>query len=457
MTAQQSSNQAVVEGTHTEESEIRLKEFVARILELAKTEGADAAEVAAGDDVGLNVSVRNNTIENVEFSRDRGFEISVYVGQQRGNASTTDTEESSMLEAVRTALSIARHTEPDPYSGLADPDRLATEFPPLDLYHPQHLDVENAEDIALETEAAALARDPKIYKSNGARVGAVSACTAYGNSHGFLQAFRSTNFNRLMGVIAKSDNGMQSAYWYSTARQQGKLDAPEFVGRTAAEQALRKLDPRPIPTGTYPVLFDHTIAPTLISHLMSALSGRNQYLKTTYLHDSLGQQAATEDLTLMEQPFLLAAAGSRAFDSEGVATSSKPFVEHGRVRNYVLNSYSGRKLGMPTTGNASGVCNLTVEAPMKPLTEVMREMGKGLVVTSLMGQGFNVVTGDYSRGAAGYWVEDGEYAYAVDEVTVAGKLDDMFKNMVAFADNVETRRNIQTGSILIDSMTVAAS
>lgn len=442
---------------HTPENEESLKSFINRILDLAKQQGATAAEVAARDDVGLDVKVREADLETVEFCHNRGFEISVYVDQSRGHASTTDMDERAVNEAVQTALAFAKHTGSDPCSGLADADRLARDVPNLDLYHPEELDVSDAQAVAQAMEAAAMDFDPRIYKSDGARVGAVSSCTAYGNSLGFLQSVRASSYNRMMGVLAKDDNGMQSAYWYTSSRIRDDMDSAECVGKTAASRAVQKLSPGSLATGSYPVLFDVSVAPGLISHLLSALSGRSQYLKSSYLLDSLGQTATTRHLTLKEYPQLARAVGSRAFDAEGVATYAKAFIDAGIVSNYVLNSYSGRKLNMPTTGNASGVNNLTVEATFEPLANILRKMGRGLVVNSLMGQGVNILTGDYSRGASGYWVENGEFAYAVDEVTIAGKLDDMLKNIVAFGDDIEKRRNIRTGSLLVESMTVAAN
>ena len=431
---------------HTSEDEAKLQEFVTKILETAKNGGATAAEVTAGDDVGLDVKMREGEIDTVEFSRDRGFDITVYRGNRRGNASTTDTREESIQEAVNAALAIAEHTEEDLFSGLADPDRLAVNFPDLDLYWCDPMDVERLKDAANTAESTALDFDAKIYRSDGARASVSSNCVAYGNSLGLYA-----------DVIAKSTNGMQRAAWFTMGRQERELDSPELVGTKAAEHAIRKLDPRPIPTGEYPVLFDQTVAMGLILHILNALSGRPQYLRSTYLLNSLEKQVATTNMSLKEYPFIPGAMGSRAYDSEGVATSEKYFVERGIACSYLLSSYSGRKLNMPTTGNASGVCNLTVEAETCSVPEILKQMERGLVVTSLMGQGVNILTGDYSRGASGYWVENGEYAHAVDELTIAGKLDDMYKNMVAFGDDIETRRNIRTGSILVSGMTVAAN
>ncbi len=442
---------------HTFEDETKLQELVSQILEAAKKGGATAAEVTAGDDVGLDVKMREGEIDTVEFSRDRGFDITVYRGNRRGNASTTDTREESIQEAIYAALAIAEHTEEDLYSGLADQDRLAVNFPDLDLYQCDPMDVENLKEVANTAESTALDFDTKIYRSDGARASVSSNCVAYGNSLGFLHAYRTSNASLYADVIAKSTNGMQRAAWFTMGRQQRELDSPELVGKKAAEHAIRKLDPRPIPTGEYPVLFDQTVAMGLILHVLNALSGRPQYLRSTYLLNSLEKQVATTKVSLKEYPFISGAMGSRAYDSEGVATSEKYFVERGIARNYLLSSYSGRKLNMPTTGNASGVCNLTVEAETLPVTDILQQMGRGLVVTSLMGQGVNILTGDYSRGASGYWVENGEYAHAVDELTIAGKLNDMYHNMVAFGDDIETRRNIRTGSILVSGMTVAAN
>ncbi len=448
---------AGVHEQHTAQDEEAMKSFVARILEEAKSQGATAAEVSAGDDVGLSVAVREGDLETVEFSRDRGFGITVFIGQQKGSTSTTDVEDDSIRESVRAAIDIAQYTEPDPYSGLADPELLATEFPDLDLYHPQEMDVEGATEDALTAETSAMEYDPRIYKIDGTRVASASSCSAYGNSHGFLHAERGSRYIISAGVIAKSEFGMQTDYWYTTSRNVTELETPEHVGETAAKRTLLKLDPRPIPTGEYPVLFDSSVASGLIMHMMSALGGRAQYLKASYLLDSMGKSVATSALTLREHPHIPGALASRSHDSEGVATREKSFVEQGVVQNYVLSSYSGRHLNMPTTGNASGVCNLTVEADLRPIEAIVKEMDKGLVVMSLMGQGVNPVTGDYSRGAAGYWIENGEFAHAVDELTVAGKLGDMFQNMVAFGSDVDLRHNVRTGSILIESMTVAAN
>lgn len=441
---------------HTSDDEAQLSEFVSRILDIAKLRGATAAEVTAGDDIGLDVKMREGDIDTVEFSRDRGFDITVYRGNRRGNASTTDTREDSIQEAVNAALAIAEYTEEDSFSGLADADLLAVDFPDLDLYRCDPMDVEQLKDAAKTAESIALDFDEKIYRSDGARASVSSNCVAYGNSLGFLHAYRSSNSSLYADVIAKSSNGMQRAAWFTMARQRSELDSPEFVGTKAAEHAIRKLDPRPIPTGEYPVLFDQTVAMGLVLHILNALSGRPQYLRSTYLLDALEKQVTSKEVSLKEYPLIPGAMGSRAYDSEGVATSEKYIVENGMAKNYLLSSYSGRKLGMQSTGNASGVCNLTVEAKKLPLKDVLKQMDRGLVVTSLMGQGVNILTGDYSRGASGYWVENGEYAHAVDELTIAAKLDDMYKNMVAFGDDVETRRNIRTGSILISNMTVAA-
>ena len=442
---------------HTRQDEESLKAFVERILAEAKRQGATAAEVAAGDDIGLSVVVRSGDLETVEFSRDRGFGITVYLGNKKGSSSTTDISDDSIRESVEAAVNIARYTEPDPYSGLADPDRLATDFPDLDLYHPRAMDVDEAKENALIVESSAQSVDSRIFKCDSSRIGAASSCTAYGNSLGFIHAERESRYNMYADVIAKDSDGMQRDYWYSTSRNASDLESPSSVGETAANRALRKLDPRPIPTGEYPVLFDRGIASGLIGHLISGLGGRAQYLKSSYLLDSMNKKVATDALTLREHPHLKGALGSRSYDSEGVATTEKPFVERGVVRNYVLSSYSGRHLNMPTTGNASGVCNLTVEANLQPVDDILNQMGTGLLVQSLMGQGVNIVTGDYSRGAAGYWIVDGKFAHAVDELTIAGKLDDMFMRLIAFGDDVDLRHGIRTGSLLVESMTVAAN
>ena len=454
---QEVSKRSTQHEAHTKQDEESLKNFVAQILEEAKKQGATAAEVSAGDDVGLSVQARSRDLETVEFSRDRGFGITVYLDHQKGSTSTTDISPESIEESVRAAVNIARHTEPDPHNGLADPDRLATVFPDLDLYHPRPMDFEEAKEIALEAESTALDWDTRIVNSNGARVHSTSSCGAYGNSLGFLQASRGSRYSVMADVIAKDDSGMQTDYWYSTSRKSNDLESPKNVGETAAKRTLMKLNPRPIPTGAYPVLFDAPIAGGLFSHLISALGGRAQYLKSSFLLDSLGKAVATDKLTLRECPHLDSGLGSRNYDSEGVATYEKCFVERGIVQSYCLSSYSGRHLNLPTTANASGVTNLLVESEIQGIEEIMQQMGTGLIVKSLMGQGVNLVTGDYSRGASGYWIENGEFAHAVDELTIAGKLQEMFMNMVAFGDDIDLRHNIRTGSVLVESMTVAAN
>ena len=442
---------------HTSANEEELKTLVSRILAEAKSQGATAAEVGVGDDIGLSVIARDGDVETVEFARDRGFSISVYVGHRMGSTSTSDASEEAIEETVRAAMDIARYTEEDQYNGLADADRMATEFPDLDIYHPVELDVDTARDSAIAAEQIAMDYDERMFKSDGVRFASGSSCGVYGNSHGFLSALRGSRHSMSVSVIAKSENGMQRDYWMTADRDLRKMDSPASVAETAASRTILRLDPRPIPTGSYPVIFENQVAGSLIGHVMSALSGGALYRNASYLVDSMGKQVAVEGLTLREHPHLRGASGSRAFDGEGVATTEKTFIENGIVTNYVLSSYSGRRLGMPTTGNASGVSNLEVETERQSFEDLLRSMGTGLVVTELMGFGVNTVTGDYSRGAAGYWVENGEFAHAVDEITIAGKLDEIFGNLAGFGDDVDTRGNIHSGSILIESMTVAAN
>ena len=439
-----------------QEQAAALKNLVERILDEAKRQGASAAEVDAAAATGLAVTVRKGELETVEFHNDRGFAITVYVGARKGSANTSDPGADAVRDTVRAALDIAKHTEADDCNGLADPERMATVLPDLDLHHPWNVDVPTATALATETEAAALRFDSRIVNTEGGDVTTRSACHAYGNSHGFLAASWGTRHATSCAVIAGDDNGMQTDHWYTAARAPEDLEAPAAVGREAAARALARLGSRSVTTGEYPVLFAPPMAMGIVGHLLSAIGGRALYRKESYLLDSLGKRVLAEGITLAEHPHRRKGVASAGFDGDGVATSAKAFVEDGVVASYVLGAYSARRLGLATTGNAGGVFNLNVEAETKPVAELMREMDTGLVVTRLMGQGVNLVTGDYSRGAAGVWVERGEPQHPVDNVTIAGKLDALYKGIVGCGDDVDRRGNIQTGSLLVERMTVAA-
>lgn len=432
-----------------------LKDLAARILDEARRQGATGAEVAAGDSTGLVVAVRKGELETVEFTNDRGFGITVYIGARKGNASTTDAGPSAIRETVRAALNIARYTEEDPCNGLADEALMARELPDLDLHHPWDVDVPSATERALQTEAAGLAFDSRIVNTDGARVATGRGCHVYGNSHGFLEAGWGTRHSTSCALIAADDDGMKPEDWYTVSRDPTDLEDHVEVGREAARRAVGRLGCRPVETGSYPVLFAPPVAAGLISHLLSAISGRVLYRRESYLLDSLHKQVAAPGITLREEPHRPKGLASAAHDGDGVATRAKSFVEDGVVASYILDSYSARRLGMTTTGNAGGYFNLDLVADIRPVAELMREMDTGLLVTSLMGQGVNLVTGDYSRGAGGVWIAGGEPQHPVDEVTIAANLDDVFKGIVACGDDIDRRGNIQSGSLLVRQMTVA--
>ena len=437
------------------DSEAGLKNLVSEILAEARSQGASAAEVSVSEDVGLSVTVRKSELETVEFNQDRGFGITVYYGKRKGSASTSDSSRGAIEETVRAARNIARHTEEDPCSGLADPELMPEVLPELDLYHPWALDAAAAEQLALSCEAAGLGHDKRIVNSDGAQVSTQQSCRVYGNSHGFIGSYLGTRHSVSCMLIAEDSAGMQRDYWYTLARDPTQLEDVQHVGEEAARRTTARLSPRKTATGSFPVVFSPQMASGLVGHLMGAISGGALYRKASFLLDSLGQQVASPHLTVKEEPHLRGCVGSSGFDGEGVATSAKAFITDGVVEHYILSSYSGRKLQMATTGNAGGVFNLLLTGDTRPVAELYRSMGRGLLVTELMGQGVNSVTGDYSRGASGFWVEDGEITFPVDEITIASNLKEMYRDIALLGDDVDVRGNIRAPSILIGSMTVA--
>jgi len=432
-----------------------LKALVADILAEAETQGASAAEVSVSADNGLTVVVRKGALESIEFNQDRGFGITVYCGARKGSASTSDSSRDAIRETVRAAVNIARYTQEDPCNGLADAELMPTSLPELDLYHPWELDPIRAEALALACENAAYGHDERVVNSEGAQVSSQQSCRVYGNSHGFIGSYLGTRHGLSCVAIAEDGKGMQRDYWYTVARHPDALEDATGVGSHAARRAVGRLSPRRVHTGRFPVLYAPEVASGLIGHLLGALSGGAQYRKASYLLDALGSQVAASHLSLVEEPHLQRRIGSAGFDGDGVATWSKPFVAAGVAEHYVLSSYAARRLGMHTTGNAGGVFNLSVRGDARPVSELLSIMNRGLLVTELMGQGVNAVTGDYSRGASGYWVENGEIAYPVDEITIAGNLKDMFMNLSLLGDDVDERSNIRTPSLLVDGMTIA--
>jgi PmbA protein len=434
-----------------------LSNLVSDALAEAATKGATSAEVAISSGVGLYVTVRMGDVETVEHVRDKGLSVTVYVGQRMGAASTTDFRGRAVQDTVDAAIRVARYTEEDDCAGLADAKLMAESIPSLDLYHPWTLEPEQGIELAQVCEQAARSKDAKITNSEGATVARHASHRVYGNTHGFLGSYSQTRHSIRCAVIAEDASGMQRDYWYTVARAPLELEAPEEVGTRAAERALKRLSPQRLTTRQAPIVFAAEIAPTLFSHFVNAISGTSLYRKSSFLLDQLGQPVFPNFVHIHEQPHLKRGVGSAPFDNEGVATRPRDLIAQGILQGYVLSSYAARKLGMQTTGNAGGVHNLTVDPGAKDLPGLLREMHTGLLVTELMGMGVNPVTGNYSRGAAGFWVSEGEIQFPVHEITIAGNLRDMFRDIREIGTDIETRRNIRTGSVLIEQMTIAGS
>lgn len=434
-----------------------LSDLAAQVLDLARQGGASAAETEVSEGSGLSVSVRQGQVETIEHNRDKGIGVTVYLGQRRGHASTSDFSADALARTVDKALSIARFTAEDDCAGLADAGLLARDTPDLDLFHPWGIGVEAATELARACEAAAMAVDPRINNSEGGSFSSQNSQFVYANSLGFSGGYPTSRQSVSCAVIAEENGAMQRDYWYTTARAAADLDGVEAVGRRAGERTVRRLNGRQLSTRHCPVLFEAPIATGLIASYVSAVSGGHLYRKSSFLLDSLGSQVFPAFMQIQERPFLPRGLASSPFDSEGVATRDRDAVRDGVVEGYFLSSYSARKLGMQSTGNAGGNHNLIVPSTGEDLAGLLRKMGTGLLVTELLGHGLNMVTGDYSRGAAGFWVENGQIAYPVEEITIAGNLKDMFKGIVAIGTDVETRGSRQVGSILIDRMTVAGN
>ena len=433
----------------------RLKDVVQQLLDEAKQQGASAAEAAFSVDNGLSVSARMGDVETIEFHCDQGIGVTVYFGQQKGSASTNDVSPDSLRETVKAACSIARYASADEYAGLPDPALLATEFPDLDLNHPWGIDAEQAITLAIECENAARFYDKAITNSEGASVNSHQGTRVFGNSLGFLQGYQSSRHSISCSVLAGAGDAMQRDYWYSVARNPSLLETAQFVGEKAAQRTLARMDARSLSTRQCPVLFAPEMASGLIGSLLGAISGSSLYRKSSFLLDSLETQILPDFVRIHEQPLLVGGMGSASYDAEGVATKARDIVSDGILRSYVLSTYSARKLGMQTTGNAGGVHNLTVEPGEQDFAGMLKLLGTGLLVTELMGQGVNRVTGDYSRGASGFWVENGQIQYPVQEITIAGNLKSMLRNLVAIGNDVDLRGNIRVGSILLEKMAIA--
>ncbi len=433
-----------------------LESIIERALEEARSRGASQAEAAVSQNSGLSVGVRLGEVETLEHQRDRSMGITVYFGQRKGSASTADFSTEAVSATVAKACSIARFTAEDAYAGLADASLMARSQPDLDLYHPWDVSAERAIEIAKASESAALKFDPRINNSEGASVSTHQGLHVYGNTHGFVGGYPTTSHTVSCVVLAGSGEDMQRDYWYSTSRDWHDLDDPEAIGRESARRTIARLSPRKLGTRRAPVLFAPDMARGLIGHFGAAIRGSSQYRQSSFLLNAAGGQVFPKGFSIAERPHIPKAMGSAPFDEEGVATRDRELVSDGVLTGYILSSYSARRLGLTTTGNAGGAHNLVV-APNLPggAAAMLERLGEGLLVTELMGQGVNAVTGDYSRGAAGFWVQGGEVRYPVAEITIAGNLREMLQDIAAVGDDVDARGGIRVGSILIREMTIA--
>ncbi len=432
----------------------RLAQLAEDVIRRARAAGASQAEVAASIDTGLSVNVRLGDVETVEHTRDRGFGLTVYFGQRKGSASTADLNPDSIQATLDQACAIARYTEEDPAAGLADAARMATVFPDLDLWHPWRIDTAGAIALGKDIEDAGRAH-AGITNSDGAGVQMGESLSVYANSHGFLGRERGTRHSLSLSLIAGDDDGMQRDYWYDSVRSADDFMSAQALGDKAAERTLSRMGAQRLSTRQCPVLFAPEIARGLIGHLVGAVSGGALYRRASFLLDHVGKQVMPSWLNIVERPFLMRGQGSGVFDAEGVATRDSSLIEHGVLSRYVLGSYSARKLGLESTGNAGGIHNLIVEPGQDDFAGMLRRLGTGLLVTEVMGQGVSTITGDYSRGAAGFWVENGQIAYPVEEITIAANLRDMYAGIVAVGSDVDPRSHILTGSILLEQMTIA--
>lgn len=433
-----------------------LESAVSKALEMASA-SADAAEVAINKSTGLSVSTRFCEVENVEFNSDGALGITVYRGGKKGSASTSDLSEKAIEQTVLAALDIAKYTSEDPCAGPADKEFLVTDIPDLDLFHPDEPNPDQAAEIAIAAEQAALSYSDRIKQSDGASYDSHYGVRVYGNSHGLLASYASSRHSVSCSVIGQGENGeMERDYSYSVARHKDDLWAASEVGRLAAERTVSRLDPRKLKTGHYPVMFAAEVATGLMGHLVMAISGGNLYRKSSFLLDKLGEQILPSWFNINERPHILRGLASTPFDSEGVKTTDLDIITDGQLSTYLLTSYSGRKLNMNPTGHAGGIHNWFVASSTNHnFEQMLKELGTGFLVTEVMGQGVNIVNGDYSRGASGFWVENGVIQYPVSEITIASSLPEMFKNIVSVGNDVDLRSQIHTGSILIESMKVA--
>ncbi|GAA0479775.1 MULTISPECIES: metalloprotease PmbA [Tatumella] len=431
-----------------------LEQAVSHALELAKT-SADGAEVAVSKTTGISVSTRYGDVENVEFNSDGALGITVYLQQRKGSASSTDLSPQAIQRTVQAAVDIARYTSPDPCAGVAEKDLLAWDAPDLDLFHPAEIEVDRAIELAAAAEQSALQADKRIINTEGGSFNSHASIRVFGNSHGLLNSYCSSRHGISASVIAEQEGQMERNYAYTAARDFADLRTAQWVGEECARRTLARLAPRKLSTMQAPVIFAAEVATGLFGHLVGAISGGNVYRKSTFLLDSLGKQIFPDWLNIEERPHLLKGVASTPFDSEGVRTCDRTIINHGVLQDWLLTSYSARKLGLHSTGHAGGIHNWRIAGQGHSFEQLLQQMGTGLVVTELMGQGVSAITGDYSRGASGFWVENGQIQYPVSEITIAGNLKDMWQNMVTVGDDIETRSNIQCGSVLLDGMKIA--
>jgi len=435
----------------------QLRDIISNSLSLASELGASHAEASASAGAGLSVTVRLREVETLEYHRDQGLALTVYFGQRKGNASTSDLSATAVEETVRKACSLARHAAEDPCAGLADPGRLAVNPPDLDLYHPWSLEPAAAIELATRCEAAALDEDPRIDNSEGASVSTHQGTRAYGNSHGFLKSLSKTSHSISCTVVGKSDDDMQRDYWYSVARDAADLESVETVGERAAKRTVERLGARKLSTRNAPVVFAPELARGFIGHAVAAIAGGAQYRRSSFLLDAVGERIFPDFFQLQERPHIAKGMASAAYDSEGVATADRDIVADGVLQSYILSSYSARRLGLQTTGNAGGAHNLVVPGNRKDLAEILAELEEGLLVLELIGQGVNAVTGDYSRGAAGFWIKAGQIAFPVHEVTIAGNLRELYPRIAAVGNDRDLRGGIRCGTVLVDGMKIAGA
>jgi len=439
------------------EDQQSLQTIAQKMLDEAVRQGANQAEAAANHDIGLSVTARLGDVENLEYTNDRGVGVTVYVDSCKGSASTSDFSDGALVEAVTKAMTFAKHTAPDEYAGLADADRMATDIPDLSLAHEWNLQSSDAIDLAIECEDAARAYDKRISNSEGATVSTSNGSRAYGNTHGFLASFPRSSHSISCMVLGEADGDMQRDYYYSTSRDPTMLDSPKTIGELAAQRTINRLSARKMKTMQSPVVFSAELARGFIGHAIGAVSGGAQYRRSTFLLDAAGEQIFPDFVQIQERPHIIGAIASAPYDAEGVATFDRELVTDGVLQGYILGSYSARRLGLESTGNAGGAHNLLVAGNAPDQQHLLSQMGTGLLVHELIGQGVNGVTGDYSRGAVGFWVENGEIAYPVHEITIAGNLRELYSGISAIGEDQDLRGGIRCGSLLVENMAIAGA